>query len=231
MFNLIRRTLWTMIGYDGINKLKKISTRQEAEEFYDRYVCTKRFQILFKLIVNRATYRAFYPKIGFQHLPAGTSPHQFSILKVRDVLLGRPIADNPYIFPFVFGFYSSIEGMPPYLNPRHYDVIASRIERLNFINSDLAEYLPTAPNDSIDSFALCNVMDWMDVGNLTLLLKQVVRVARSKARILIFSRSQALNIPESLNTDLCLDHELSKRLASEDRVGYYAFVNALKVTK
>lgn len=231
MFRVLRRVLWLMIGPRGISELKRLSTREQAEQFYYHYICTKRFQTLFKFFVNRVTYRLFYPPAGFRQLPAGMSPHQFSLLKVKDILLSRPFADNPYLFPFIFESYPSIEIMPPYLNPECYEIIRSRVERLNFIHRDLAEHLQQASDVSMDSFALCNVMDWMDEIRLSELLTHIIRVARKSARILIFSRSQVLTVPDSLTAHLRLDHDLGKRLELEDRVGYYTAVNVLEVMK
>lgn len=232
MFACARQMLRVLIGRQGINNLKNLSTREDAEQFYQEYLCNWRATVLLKSIFNKITYKLFYPKIGFLHLPPGVSAYQFSMLKLKDILLSRPIANNPYLFPFIFGCYPSVECLPPYLHPVYYDTIRSRTSRLRFIHCDLSNYLQDAPECSIKCFALCNVMDWMGPDDLARLLEQVVRVAKSEARILIFSRSSArFDIPEPLRRFLSFDDKLCEQLKNEDRTGYHESVNILHVTK
>lgn len=232
MLTLLSKMLFVWLGREGIDALKQLSTREQAEIFYQQYVYNWRFRVFSILTINRLTYRLFYPKFGFRYLPPGMSPHQFSLLKIRDVLLSRPIANNPYLYPFIFSNYPpSPDSYPPYLNLTDYGTIRKRIDCLHFTNSDLCKHLNTTTENSIDCFALCNVMDWMNVNDLNDLLRQVVRVARNGARILIFSRSTTLKIPPSLQTNLSLDVELGERLNVIDRIGYYKSTNVLQIVK
>ena len=51
-------------------------------------------------------------------------------------------------------------------------------------HANLAEYLATQPDSSIDRFVLLDAQDWMTDGQLNALWEQITRTARSGARVL-----------------------------------------------
>jgi len=231
LIRLARGVLRLALGRKAVEALAQVAGPDEADAFYREYMCTWRFRCFFRLAVNRWTYRMFYPQAGFRHLPPGMTPQEFSLLKVRDIVLRRAPANNPYLFPLLFGRYPSEECVPPYLSAAEYDTIRARLGRLNLIHADVRDHLHAAASDSIDAFALSNTADWIGPSGISSLLGEVVRVAKGGARVLVLSRSTPVEIPPALRANLVVEPDLAALLAAEDRTGYYPFIGVLKVRK
>jgi S-adenosylmethionine:diacylglycerol 3-amino-3-carboxypropyl transferase len=223
-FHLARLPFTWLLPKTAWDELARVSTPEQGSAFYQGYVATYRFRLFLALIANCVTYAAFYPSRGWSTLPPGMSPTDFSLLKIREALAEGRIADNPYLFPFIFGRYASVECVPPYLSSASYERIRARGDRVRFVHSDLMTYLRGARTASVDAFALSNVVDWMDDPTIAELFAQLARVGKHGARIVMFSRGISL-ASASLPNGLKYQRELAEKLLRKDRTRYHRSVN------
>lgn len=74
--------------------------------------------------------------------------------------------------------------VPPYLKPENYEAVVNRVDRVEVRHQNMADYLETMPEGSLDRFILLDAQDWMTDEQLTRLWTQITRVAKPDARVL-----------------------------------------------
>jgi S-adenosylmethionine-diacylglycerol 3-amino-3-carboxypropyl transferase len=225
-----RLALGLLIGRDGLRALQRCSTPRQGELFFRRYVDKRRTRLLLRAVLNRWTLRLAHPVGGGLPSEDGGSYGDLALEGLKRALTSLPVADNPYLFPFIFGRYPSRSSLPPYLNERSLPAIRREIDRLEILHADLLDHLADAAERSVDCFALSNVIDWMPARTRATLLSQVARVARPGARILALSRAEGgVTVPDALRARLVSNRELSAALLAADRSGYHRSVTVLEV--
>lgn len=226
MLALARRIVAFTGGQHSLEALSEVRTSAEAECFVRKHVDSWRIRLMLRVVFGRFGYRLLYPALGRRHLPAGMTPYDFSVDRLKAVLRRVRVANNPYLYPMVFGRYQP-HAVPPYLDRANHETLRVRIDRITFHVADLVSYLTHVPPRTVDAFALCNVIDWIDAARLEELLSAVVAAAAPEARILIFSRAPRQCLPGRFNKVLKSDAELERDLLVSERTGYYESIYAL----
>jgi S-adenosylmethionine:diacylglycerol 3-amino-3-carboxypropyl transferase len=226
---LTRRLLSALLGKRWLKRLALCETTDQAVALIDEITSSSRGRMCVALSVNPIVRRLFYSSRTFRQLPDGARPQSFLVEKARAMLSRRPLAGNPYLYPFVFGRYASLSCVPAYLSEEFYEMIRARVDRLSFIHTELRRHLHDTQSRSYDGLALSNAVDWMSSSEIEDLLHQIVRAGALGARAILFSRSGTIDLPPALSTVLRSDVALGERLLAEDRTGYYNSVNVLHV--
>jgi S-adenosylmethionine-diacylglycerol 3-amino-3-carboxypropyl transferase len=74
--------------------------------------------------------------------------------------------------------------LPPYLKPENYDDVVARIDRVEVRHMNMADYLDSMPEASLDRYILLDAQDWMTDAQLTRLWTAITRTAKPGARVL-----------------------------------------------
>jgi S-adenosylmethionine-diacylglycerol 3-amino-3-carboxypropyl transferase len=74
--------------------------------------------------------------------------------------------------------------LPPYLQADNYKDVVARLDRMEILHSNYADYLKTRPEASLDRYILLDAQDWMTDEQLTDLWTEITRTARPGARVL-----------------------------------------------
>ncbi|HEX8852092.1 MAG TPA: DUF3419 family protein, partial [Pyrinomonadaceae bacterium] len=153
-----RRLLRTLLGKQWLERLALCETPAQASALLDELLDSGRGRMLVGLSANPVVRSLYYPSQTFRRLPRGRRPARFLVEKARAMLCRRPLAGNPYLYPFVFGRYASTGCVPPYLSEEFYEVIRARVDRLNFVHADLRQHLRETQPRSYDGLALSNAV-------------------------------------------------------------------------
>ncbi len=226
---LTRTLLRALLGNRWLERLALCQTPAQASAVLDELLDSTRGRILVGLSTNPLVRRLYYPSQTFRRLPREHRAQHFLVEKARAMLCRRPLSDNPYLYPFVFGRYASTSCVPPYLSEEFYEVIRARVERLNFVHADVRRHLRAAEPRSYHGLALSNAVDWMSQNETEEMLRDIARAGAVGARVLLFSRITNVNVPSTLASVLESDLALGVRLLAEERTGYYHSVNVLRV--
>jgi len=115
--------------------------------------------------------------------------------------------------------------VPPYLEPRHFDAVRSRIDRLHLVHDSYTNVLAKAEAASRDRYVLLDAQDWMDLPTLTGLWAQITRTARPGARVIFRTAGSIAPFIEYGSAGAWLGwqrlDDLSDTLHGRDRSGIY----------
>jgi S-adenosylmethionine:diacylglycerol 3-amino-3-carboxypropyl transferase len=138
---------------------------------------------------------------------------------------------NPYLGPLLLGGCSDVTALPPYLTDDNYLSIRANLGRVRLAHMDLRQFLAEADDNTIDVFALSNVLDWIPVNEFAEVFDQILRVGRPGARVLVFSRSRNLRIAGAAQDSAISNKDYDAALLRRDRVHYFRSCRALTLVK
>jgi S-adenosylmethionine-diacylglycerol 3-amino-3-carboxypropyl transferase len=128
---------------------------------------------------------------------------------------------NPYLTYILLGTYPSPEALPLYLQPRSFELIRTRLDRVRVITGTCESYLASRPSSTISKFNFSNVFEWMPAESFEHALHETVRAARDGAvityRNLLVPRSR----PSSMASRILPDRRLSAELHAIDKSFIY----------
>ncbi|SEN77895.1 S-adenosylmethionine-diacylglycerol 3-amino-3-carboxypropyl transferase [Loktanella fryxellensis] len=106
--------------------------------------------------------------------------------RVRKLSCDFPIAENYFAWQAFGRRYApdATASLPPYLQPQHFDAIATGAARVTVLNRAMTDVLQDRDAASLDAFVLLDAQDWMDDGQLNALWDQITRTARPGARVI-----------------------------------------------
>jgi S-adenosylmethionine-diacylglycerol 3-amino-3-carboxypropyl transferase len=139
----------------------------------------------------------------------GIPPAQYDALagdqRMAEVLRQRleklacafPIDDNYFAWQaFGRGYGRTPDApLPPWLEPRHYEALRARIDRLDVRHANMTEHLAGEAAASLDRYVLLDAQDWMSDAQLTALWSEVTRTARPGARVLFRTAAEETLLP------------------------------------
>ncbi|WP_375396895.1 DUF3419 family protein [uncultured Sphingomonas sp.] len=85
--------------------------------------------------------------------------------------------------------------LPPYLQAENYAQVVDRLDRMEILHANYAEYLHGRPDASLDRYILLDAQDWMTDAQLTDLWREITRTARSGSRVLFRTAGQPTILP------------------------------------
>lgn len=131
---------------------------------------------------------------------AGTGPGGMTAVlreRLERLACGFPVRSNYFAWQaFGRGYATDADAsLPPYLQPRHYEALRGRVERLGFHQQSMTGYLRARPAASVDAVVLLDAQDWMTDADLTALWSQITRTARPGARVIFRTAAAERRLP------------------------------------
>ena len=207
----------TIHGEGKIERLLNLQTLEEQREFFAREWNTRRWKLLFPLLLNRWTFNRTYDPGFFREVENPSFAAHFRRL-LEHAVCDVPVRRNYFLHQMLSGTYPQhvAGGLPPYLDKRRREFIRSRLDRLHLVDGGYAEYLAGCPANSVDAFALSNICEWLDPRGIDALFEQVVRVARSGARLCYRNFVGHTSIPERFRS-VVVDTRAGEEAIRRDR--------------
>ena len=170
-------------GPRKVERLLALESLEEQREFFDREWNTRRWRLLFPLLINRWTFsRALEPEF-FREVENPSFAAHFRAL-LEHALCDIPVRSNYFLHQMLLGTYPNgvPEGVPPYLHRTQREILRARFDCLDLVDGGYAEYLRNCDDSSVDALAISNICEWLDADGIDQLFEQVVRVAKPGAR-------------------------------------------------
>ena len=158
----------------------------------------------------------------FRYVEGGVSSNLLK--RTREALTLLDPTSNPYLQWILLGQYSS--ALPFAFRPRNFQAIRRNLPRLEWHTLSLEEYLAQARSAHFDGFNLSNIFEYMSEPAYHLLLEQIVRAARPRARLVYWNLLVPRRRPISFADRLLSLDNLATRLHREDHAWFY---NALVI--
>ena len=153
-----------------IRRLLACRTVEEQRALFAKEWDTRRWHLLFTLLLNRAVFRKTYHPAFFAHVDNPSFADHFRRL-ANHTLTEIPISTNYFLHFMLTGAYPAVPGgLPPYLE-------TAGAGDLTIVDGSYTEYLRTLPDGSVDGFAISNILEWFTPEQAGDLFAEVVRTA------------------------------------------------------
>jgi S-adenosylmethionine-diacylglycerol 3-amino-3-carboxypropyl transferase len=150
-----------------IRRLLACRTLDEQRELFRREWDSRRWRALFTVLLNRAVFRKTYHPAFFAHVDNPSFADHFRRL-ADHTLTEIPMATNYFLQHMLTGTYGGAR--PPYLE-------TAGAGHLTIVDGSYTEYLRTLPDESVDGFAISNILEWFTPEQADDLFAEVVRTA------------------------------------------------------
>jgi S-adenosylmethionine-diacylglycerol 3-amino-3-carboxypropyl transferase len=224
------RFMTRLQGRERVKKLFAEKTREEQELYYDQVWNTKRLQLLFKIIFNKRILARRGLVADYFHFDDGSKSFAESFYnRSKKAFRDIPIRGNYFLSLYLLGKYEN--ELPAYLKRENYDIIKSRVDRIQFSTAEAQTWLDHMPDESINCFALSNICELMSEKDTHRLFSAVSRTATKNARIIFRNLMIPRDVPVELNHIVVKDEKLSREIQFNDRSFVYGKVAAYHVIK
>ncbi|MGB2663437.1 MAG: DUF3419 family protein [Candidatus Acidiferrum sp.] len=227
---LISRLVSLMQGKKRVDGLYRCETLEQQQDYFDRKWNTVRWRLLFKLLINKHVLARRGLTADYFKFDDGSSSFAESFLRrARRAICEMPIESNYFLAQYLLTRYWSEEAVPAFLLRENLPVVRERLDRIELVTSPAQEWLGRQPDDSIDCFSLSNICELMSPDETDRCFAEVARTARPGARICFRNLIVPRGVPESLQSEIELQEELSLDLIARDRSFVYSRVRAFVV--
>lgn len=158
-------------------------------------------------------------KAFFKHVKLDVSQH--NIDRFKHALRDLKTTDNFYLEYILTGDISGKLGLPNYLMSENYEVLKSRVSRIELVQGDLKSYLMAPQTSDFDAFNLSDIFEWMDQEMYVETIKTIVSKSRKGARLAYWNLFVPRRRPESMKNVLFAEKELSESLYRSQRTVMY----------
>jgi S-adenosylmethionine:diacylglycerol 3-amino-3-carboxypropyl transferase len=218
----LREGLLQLVGVGPMEAILTCGDPAERAARFDRHLDTPAVLELLAAGLNEQTISdAFIPASAWERM-AETSFHRFYHGVLRHLLVEQDPRTNYFLHRLWLGRFPGPDAVPPYLRREHHARLRQRLDRISWHTADLASFLGTLPERSVDVLNLTNVLDWCADDHHDALWAQVDRVAAPGARVFLRSFLRERPLPPGLEARWPSEPARSVAMARADRVGYYA---------
>jgi S-adenosylmethionine-diacylglycerol 3-amino-3-carboxypropyl transferase len=218
---LLRQCVCRLKGQRLVERFFTTPNRSDRVRLYESRWNTLGWRLLTRLLLSRTTMTLLFDQAFFAQLDDSFSFGKHFRKLVEWALTEPPPSFNPYLSYMLLGRYCGPEALPLYLQPRNFDLIRARLNRVRIVFGACEGYLATCPPGAISRFNFTNIFEWMSTKAFEQVLQETVRVARKDAvityRNLLVPRSR----PESMAAWIQPERELAAALHSIDRSFIY----------
>lgn len=191
-----------------IRRLLACRTLDEQRELFREEWDTRRWRLLFTLLLNRAVFRKTYHPAFFTHVENPSFADHFRRL-ANHTLTEIPISTNYFLHYMLTGAYPA-SGLPPYLE-------SAGTGDLTIVDGSYTAYLRTLPDASVHGFAVSNILEWLTPEEADELFAEVVRTAVPGARFVFRNFVGWNEVPETWREMVVEDRARGEEMIRRDR--------------
>jgi S-adenosylmethionine-diacylglycerol 3-amino-3-carboxypropyl transferase len=188
-----------LLGQKKVDTLLEITDLRAQQELFDHSWNGLRWRWLFDLFFSRTVMSLYMDPAHFELV----KDKRFGPLirkRVDRILRESPIWENYFIHWVLTKTYRDGSSMPPYLQEKNFETIRSQMDRITIVTDEIETFLLMQPSQSFSKFNLSNIFDWVDDESFAALLREIVRVARPKARVCYYNLLHRRIVPETWAT-------------------------------
>lgn len=217
---------------DRIHRLFESQSLEDQRKFFAEEWDSRRWRLLFTMLINKATFRKTYDPAFFAHIENESfAKHFYEISK--HVLTDVPIENNYFFHHILEGVYPSgkTDGLPPYLQPTNAEALKTRLDDLVLVDGSFVEHLRVQDEATFTGFALSNIMEWLDQSQIEDLFEQIVRTAKPDATLVFRNFVGWTEVPEQFRDAVVEDKARGEELIKGDRSGMQRRVAVCTIRK
>lgn len=198
------------------------------QNFYQREFTNWRWKLALKLVFKN-NLLSFAHGSDVQSMPANFE--QIMTSKVEKMFTNFPTAYNGFLWQTFLGEYpENDEALPPYLQKGNRQMLQFGITRFHYQIIDAASYLKEQPPNSIDFFALTNILETAKPDYIQLLANEIGRVGREGGLVCCrFSCPRPDPLFKDERDRLIFDKKMSDELEQVDQSCFCGFFQIYRI--
>jgi S-adenosylmethionine-diacylglycerol 3-amino-3-carboxypropyl transferase len=194
----------------------------ETEDLAERAVLFRkkwenlRWWFLTRVMLSRRLNTLFFDKAFFVYLDEKFSFGNHFAEKAKRAITQLPMKENHFLSYILLGKFYDEDNLPLYLKRENYDVIRSRVDRMEIVTDSCENYFSSLPDSSISKFNFTNIFEWMSDAAYEELLRETVRVAKDNAILTYRNLLVFREHPSTLNSNIRSLTKMAKSLHEKD---------------
>jgi S-adenosylmethionine-diacylglycerol 3-amino-3-carboxypropyl transferase len=175
-----------------------------------------RWWFLTRVMLSRKLNTLFFDKAFFAYLDESFSFGKHFAEKAKRAITRLPMKENHFLSYILLGKFYDEDNLPQYLKRENYDVIRSRVDRIEIVTDSCENYFSSLPDSSISRFNFTNIFEWMSDDAYEDLLRETVRVAKDKAVLTYRNLLVFREHPSTLNSNIRSLKKMARALHEKD---------------
>lgn len=229
---LAGRLLRMLQGTSNTKRFFTLDTLEDQKRYYEKRWDNKRWRWIFQTMFNKKRLAKKGLNADYFHFDDGSSSFSESFYKrAGHAMKDLPVQRNYFLSLYLLGKYDNYDALPPYLQAQNFSVIRRNIDHVHPVTADSKIWLSEQPDNLFDAFALSNICELMDDGDTHKLFAEVLRTAKSGARVIFRNLMIPREVPEDLRKNIVKNEVLSRQLQYNDRSFVYGKVAAYSIIK
>ena len=212
---LLRKCLRLIVSKKTIYQFFETDDTEVRKILFEKKWNNRRWKIFTKVLLSRRTMSLLFDEAFFKYLEADLSFGEHFSEKVKKALTLLPIRKNYFLRYILLGNYDG-NYLPPYLRRENFELIRSRLHRINIMTDSCYNFFKQQPENSITKFNFTNVFEWISEKEFTDLLEETIRVAKDGSVITYRNLLVPREHPEALSGRIISRKELAGRLHDKD---------------
>lgn len=189
------------------------------QTFYDDTWDTVRWRLMFRVFFSRAVMGRLGRDPEFFRYVEGDVGR--AILKrTRHALRELDPSDNPYVHWILTGTHGA--ALPLALRPEHFERIRDNLDRLEWHQQSVEDFLGGCAGTAVDKFNLSDMFEYVSPDHYQKMLDGILRCSGPGARLAYWNMLAPRRRPESMAHALRPLDELASRLHLADRAFFYS---------
>jgi S-adenosylmethionine-diacylglycerol 3-amino-3-carboxypropyl transferase len=139
------------------------------------------WKLFTRFILSRGLNSLLFDRAFFAYLDRDFSFGRHFAIKAERALAGLPVKENYFLSYILRRGYDGQDSLPHYLRENNFELIRSRLERVEIVTDSCEHYFAALPASSFSRFNFSNIFEWMSPEAYERLLRETVRVARPGA--------------------------------------------------
>lgn len=202
-----------------IATLLKPKPEKDRIDFYKKRWNTWGWRMLFKIFFSKPVMaRLGRDPAFFKYVKENVAE---SIFKRTEYALTRlDPAQNPYLHWILTGRHGKT--LPPSLQKKNFEIVKSRVDRVEMHLSPLEKFIDDLGENSIDRFNLSDIFEYVNKESYEVLLGRLVKYGRKGGRLAYWNMLVPRSRPENMKDLLKPLPDLAKQLFQQDRAFFYS---------
>jgi S-adenosylmethionine-diacylglycerol 3-amino-3-carboxypropyl transferase len=191
---------------------------EQRHDFYARRWDTWRWRLLFRVFFSRAVMGRLGRDPSFFSYVEGSVASRI-LQRTRHALTELDPAANPYVGWILTGRHP--HALPLALRPEHFETIRANLDRLEWHQASLEDYLTQVAAASCQRFNLSDIFEYMAPERYQSVLRQLARAGTPGARLVYWNMLVPRSRPADMSYALRPLDELAARLHQADKAFFY----------
>lgn len=219
-FSLFRRWVLPLVHSRGeIEALFVARDASQRARFFREVWANRRWDWLLRAFLSRPVMGRLGRDPEFFRYAEGDLARQ-ALERVRHALTDLDPSQNPYFQWIVFGRYT--DALPHALRPENFDLIRSRIDRLELRVASVESTLAALGDASVDRFYLSDIFEYLSAASSETAFQEVARAGRAGGRIAYWNMMVPRSSPQHLRDRFRPLDALAAELLAQNKAAFYS---------